>query len=116
MYDPNIHKRREVVSLGIKHGYQVIEMSEGQIKQGLVSLTKNFKDHGLVRINYYLTTRRMSITLDHPKKGRNQQYKSYTDLNTLGQILQNPRVHTTGGYRERKEGRRTNYTKVKKKR
>ena len=113
MIDQYRNRRIPVENLAKKHGYTPMEMNETQIKQGMVSLVKDTEKWGEVRINYWLSTRRMSICLNHPKQGRNTQYKGYTDLRVLEQLLINPRSHTDAGYRSRKNKNRSKKTNIK---
>lgn len=57
-----------------------------------------------VRINVYYTTRTIGTALYHPTQGRTQLFRRNCTNDELVQILQDPRVHTGKGYKQKYDG------------
>lgn len=81
----------KVIALGETIGWHV---HSDQENPPVVILRK-----GEMQVNVYYTTATVATTLPHPVKGRNQLFRYDIDMKLLRSIFQNPRVHTTRGYR-----------------
>ncbi len=60
-------------------------------------------DKDLFIIEVWTSTMTVATKLNHPKKGKTQMYRRNVSPGVLKKIFQNPRVHTTGGYRNVKD-------------
>lgn len=76
-------------------GYREVQHNEASRVLGFVS-----RD-GQARINVYYTTGTVGTSLEHPRQGRTQLFRRGITLAELGEILDNPRVHTGAGYHRR---------------
>jgi len=57
------------------------------------------------RINIYYTTRTIGTALDHPTQGKTQLFRRNCTNTELAEIMRNPRVHTTKGYKRKVSSR-----------
>lgn len=91
-------KFRKVAAI---YGYDEIPLGEQQRKQGMLSWRKQTDQHGLVRVNYWMGSKKASTSLKHPTRGQNQLYRHNVELKDLINIFENPRLHTNKGYRKK---------------
>jgi len=63
----------------------------------LVSYAKMI-DGSPVRIDIYYTTMTVTVSLDHPRKGKTQLHRRRISDEELKVIFKNPRAHTGKGY------------------
>lgn len=63
----------------------------------LTSYTKMIEE-GVCRIDIYYTTMTVSISLNHPKKGKTQLHRKHVTDKEINILFKNPRAHTGKGY------------------
>jgi hypothetical protein len=59
-------------------------------------------EEGACRIDVYYTTMTVSISLNHPKKGKTQLHRKHVTDKELEILFKNPRSHTGKGYYNQK--------------
>ena len=62
-------------------------------------------EEGACRIDIYYTTMTVSISLNHPKKGKTQLHRKNVTDKELLILFKNPRAHTGKGYYKKKRVR-----------
>lgn len=89
----------KVVSMANNFGYRLYKVNK--VNQALLfkPLDKNSDVNNII---VYPTTKTVSTSLIHPKKGKTQLYRKKVDFVTLNKIFSNPRVHTNKGYYNKK--------------
>jgi len=81
-----------------QYGWKNININ---IPTKLTSYAKLIED-GACRIDVYYTTMTVSISLNHPKKGKTQLHRKHVSDKELETLFQNPRSHTGKGYYNKK--------------
>ncbi len=81
-----------------QHGWEVFFHDTNTY---MVSWRKNKQ-----RINVYLSKMTFVTAIDHPRQGKTQLYRrQIRDEDLIEKIFKNPRVHTTSGYKLKKNRR-----------
>jgi len=76
-----------------KHNWNFLDY---QPENKLISFTRDN-----IRLNVYYSKMTVGTCLDHPTKGKTQLWRRNVSYELLEAIFNNPRVHTTRGYRKR---------------
>lgn len=84
----------ELNSMANQFGWTLISIN---VTSKLVSYKKMIDD-SRVRIDIYYTTGTVTVSLNHPKKGKTQLHRRKISDNELKIIFTNPRSHTGKGY------------------
>ncbi len=72
------------------------------IESRLVSYAKMI-DFKPIRMDIYYTTMTVTVSLEHPKKGKTQLHRRNVTDEELEKLFQNPRTHTGKGYYKKKQ-------------
>lgn len=67
------------------------------VETRLVSYAK-MVDFSPIRMDIYYTTMTVTVSLEHPKKGKTQLHRRKVSDDELKILFQNPRAHTWKGY------------------
>ncbi|NLG04052.1 MAG: hypothetical protein GX567_09530 [Clostridia bacterium] len=67
------------------------------VETRLVSYAK-MVDFSPIRMDVYYTTMTVTVSLEHPKKGKTQLHRRNVSDDELKILFQNPRAHTGKGY------------------
>jgi len=67
------------------------------VETRLVSYAK-MVDFSPIRMDIYYTTMTVTVSLEHPKKGKTQLHRRKVSDDELKILFQNPRAHTGKGY------------------
>lgn len=82
--------------IALENGWEFCKFDKNN---GMLSFIKPNRD----RINIFLTTLTVVTAITHPKRGKNQLYRKDCRLDTVKELLKNPRLHTGNGYRYAKD-------------
>lgn len=89
----------EVRDAAIARGWNEIAVGEKEKSYGVLRFSR---DGEKWLINIFCSTGAVQTTMDHPTRGRNQLDRSLKTMDELLNILDDPRKHTSRGYRRRK--------------
>lgn len=94
-------RREEIAVIARRHGWQKPKRQpNGDMMMTFVK--------GKQKIEVWPSRMTVATMLRHPKQGKTKLYRRSVSLDVMEAIFDNPRVHTTGGYkRGRKSTRRT---------
>ena len=87
------HEIEQIRFMANKLGWEEIALQE---PNKLISFAKDD-----TRINIYYSTMTVGTCLNHPKLGKTQLFRRNVSMRLLEIIFNNPRVHTTCGYRQK---------------
>ncbi len=97
-YSQDIEKRKkQITSQAFSFGWKLKDFQSGN---GTLIFQK-FIENKRNQINVFITTLSVATYLDHPKTGKNQLYRKGLDKRTMRKIFENPRYHTSLGYRKK---------------
>jgi len=90
---------QEIDNIAVKFGYARINYNN---ETRLISYMK-YISGGKVRIDVYFTTMTVSVSLNHPNKGKTQLHRKNVSDTQLARIFSNPRIHTGKGYYKKRK-------------
>ena len=95
----------ELNSVADQFGWSLFSIN---VTSKLVSYKKMI-NNSLARIDIYYTTMTVTVSLNHPIKGKTQLNRRNISDNELRKIFNNPRLHTGKGYYVRGRKKETSY-------